>query len=660
MQDQGVYAHDAGRRAVRRTGRGLPPDDRGLADPRLGREPRVPGDSRAPLDPRFGNGRTRSRTGPPHDGFQDGFAGRPDAPERRGRGSVDRRYGRDLDGDFDRGFDDRGFDRVAGPDTGPDLYGDRHPGGRRSRRQAAPAPSRPQEDLPPDDPPRGHRRKDKGGGKRMKVLAWASVVMTGVMVAGTLGGYAVYRSALSQFRTEDVNAKLGNDRPVNSTGALNVLLVGSDTREGDNLKYGPQMQNAGKRTDTMILMHISPNRDNATLVSFPRDSVVQIPACEGDNGQQIPPRVDLINSAYNQGGIACTIRTLESLTDIRIDHFVEVDFTGFKNIVNALGGIRVCLKQPVNDNKAKLNLSAGWHTLKGEAALGYVRLRNYGNGSDIERIKRQQVFLREVVKKATSSDLLTNPTKLYNFITTAARSVTMDPELANNTETLIQIAQSARSLTASGVQFITVPWGPHPDDENRVIWKQPQADNLFQMIRNDVEVKPTTTPKPTASAKASNAPQKPTIKPEDVRIQVLNGTNVSGRATTVAEALAAQGFNVVEVGDAQLPGADRPETKLLYPKNAEFGADYAAPVAAKLLNEVKPTSGRIQPTKSEPYVPDDASGEKNAGKKKADKGGKTPLIQLVIGADWEGVKAPVRITEDLKQNVVDEKTDPCQ
>src|SRR5690606_30475584 len=218
------------------------------------------------------------------------------------------------------------------------------------------------------------------------------------------------------------------------------------------------------------------------------------------------------------------------------------------------------------------------------------------------------------------SDLLTNPTKLYNFITTAARSVTMDPELANNTETLIQIAQSARSLTASGVQFITVPWAPHPDDENRVIWKQPQADNLIQMIRNDVEVRPTTTPKPTASAKTSAGPQKPAIKPEDVRIQVLNGTHVSGRATTVAEALAAQGFNVVEVGDAQLPGADRPETKLFYPKSAEFGADYAAPVAAKLLNEVKPTAGRIQPTKSEPYVPDDAaSGKKNAGKKKADK-----------------------------------------
>src|SRR5690606_12757286 len=240
---------------------------------------------------------------------------------------------------------------------------------------AAPAPSRPQEDLPPDDPPRGHRRKDKGGGKRMKVLAWASVVMTGVMVAGTLGGYAVYRSALSQFRTEDVNAKLGNDRPVNSTGALNVLLVGSDTREGENLKYGTKMQNAGKRTDTMILMHISPNRDNATLVSFPRDSIVQLPPCVADNGTEIAPRVGQINSAYNDGGIACTIRTLESLTKIRIDHFVEVDFTGFKHIVDALGGIRVCLRQPVDDEKAKLKLPSGWQTLRGEAALGYVRLR---------------------------------------------------------------------------------------------------------------------------------------------------------------------------------------------------------------------------------------------------------------------------------------------
>ncbi|MFD0655603.1 LCP family protein, partial [Thermocatellispora tengchongensis] len=457
---------------------------------------------------------------------------------------------------------------------------------------------------------------------------------------------------------EDINAKLGKDRPVNSTGALNVLLVGSDTREGDNLKYGQKMLNAGKRTDTIILMHISPNRDNATLISFPRDSVVQIPACQAENGTQLAPRTEMINAAYNEGGIACTIKTLETLTKIRIDHFVEVDFTGFKNIVDALGGIRVCLRTAVNDKKAKLTLPAGWQVLKGEAALGYVRLRNYGDGSDIQRIKRQQVFLSQVVKKATSSDLLTNPARLLSFINAAASSVTMDSELANNTETLVQIAQSARALTASGVKFITVPWGPHPDDKNRVIWKQPDADDLFNRIRSDVEIQPTATPSPSGTTSA-----KPAIKPGDVRIQVLNGTSVPGRAKTVAEALVAQGFNVTHVGNAPLAGADQPQTKLLYARNAANGADYAAPVAAKLLNKVTPAAGKIKPSTVEPYVPEPADGAATptpAASAGTAGTAQTPVIQLVIGADWEGVKAPVKIPDSLKDNVVDAKTNPCQ
>lgn len=607
MQDQRAYP--AGRRASRHASRALPPDGRPFDRP-LPPEEHIPVGHRMPVD------------------------GHVQAPPRRSRSR--------------RGAEP-GFDN-----TGPGLYAPPGP----PPPPPGPPPRRPVEEPPPpaDAPPRSHRRKDKGGGSaaRMRVLAWISVVLTVLMVIVTLGGYTLYRSALSKFRTEDVKGKLGDNRPVNATGALNVLLVGSDTREGENIKYGLKMQNAGKRTDTMILMHISPNRDTATLVSFPRDSIVQLPACVRDNGTEIPPRVGQINSAYNDGGIACTIRTLESLTRIRIDHFVEVDFTGFKNIVDALGGIQVCLRQPVDDKKAKLKLPAGWQTLRGEAALGYVRLRNYGDGSDIQRIKRQQIFLTQVVKKATSSDLLSNPGKLYNFITAAASSVKMDPELANNTETLVQIAQSARSLTASGVKFITVPWEPHPEDENRVIWKQPEADNLFSMIRSDIEVKPTATPTP------SGPSAKPVIKPADVRIQVLNGTSVPGRAKTVADALVAQGFTVVGVGNAPLPGADRPQTMVLYGKNAENGADYAAPVAAKLINKVTPQAGKIKPTSTEPYVPEETATPAPDASAKPAQTPKTPIIQLVIGSDWEGVKAPVKIPESLKSNVVDNKTDPCQ
>ncbi|MCG5218356.1 LCP family protein [Streptosporangium sp. KLBMP 9127] len=537
----------------------------------------------------------------------------------------------------------------APPDQEPDLYEDQ----RYAPRAEPPAP--PDDEPPYDDPPRGRRRKGGGdGGKRMKLLAWGSIALTGILVAVTLTGYGLYRVALSGINTEDLSKKLSKNRPVNDTGALNILIVGSDTREGDNLRYGQKMANAGKRTDTMILMHISPNRDNATLVSFPRDSVVQIPQCTGDNGALYPPKIEMINAAYNQGGIACTINTLEALTKIRIDHHVEVDFTGFKNIVDALGGIRVCLKQPVADKKAKLELAAGWHNLKGEAALGYVRLRNYGDGSDTQRIKRQQVFLSQVVKKATSSDLISNPGKLLDLIQAAGASVTMDTELASSTDTLLRIAQSARALTASGVKFTTVPGGPHPDDKNRVQWRQPDANNLFDSIRRDIEIKPTAAPKPSTST--STAP-KPTIKAGDVKIQVLNGTNVPGRAKEVADALTEQGFKVTQVGNGFLPGGvEQPKTKLLYAKNAADGADYAAPIVGKLINKVSAQAGKIKPVSSEPYIATSATPAPR-GAATATKG---PVIQLVIGADWEGVKAPVKIPDSVKDSVVDAKTDPCQ
>src|SRR5690606_20950038 len=140
---------------------------------------------------------------------------------------------------------------------------------------------------------------------------------------------------------------LGKNRPVNNTGALNILLVGSDTRAGaENHKYG--QHTVGERTDTLIIMHISPQRDKALMISLPRDSMVQHPECQNPKtGAPIAPRLEMINAAFNDGGIVCTIKVIEANTKIRIDHYVKVDFAGFKNIVNALGGIEICLPHAV-------------------------------------------------------------------------------------------------------------------------------------------------------------------------------------------------------------------------------------------------------------------------------------------------------------------------
>ncbi|MFD1542182.1 LCP family protein [Nonomuraea guangzhouensis] len=504
------------------------------------------------------------------------------------------------------------------------------PGSRMSRRAAASSPPPP----PPEDlPPRGHRGGGDGGGNKMRVLAWISIATTSLMVAGALTGYTLYRDAFSNINQRPVDKDIINPRPP-ETGALNVLLVGSDTRAGKgNAQYGQKLARTadagGKRTDTIILMHISPNRDQARLISFPRDSMVQIPKCKNETTkQEMPPRRDMINSAYSSGGVACTMSTLETLTGIRVDHFVEVDFSGFKNIVDALGGIQICLANGVNDKNSHLTLPKGKSLLNGEQALGYVRLRHYGDGSDIQRIKRQQIFLSKVVQKATSSQLLTDVGKLRDFIKATAKSVTMDPDLANDTTQLIEIATSAQKMTAGGVKFTTIPWQPDPEDTNRVIWKQPDANDLFNAIKSDVDL-----PEPAASASTAASTPKINVKPEQVQVQVLNGTTTQGKAKEVADLLSKEGFKVTGVGNyLATDGKSQPTTQVRYAKKATDGAAYSDVLVKAMQPKPAPTAGKLKPTTTSTYtspvpVPSTTPATANP-----------PVIQLIIGEDFKSVK----------------------
>lgn len=535
----------------------------------------------------------------------------------------------------------------AGPGGPATPGGPGEPAGRRRRGEPGdergPRASDGGDGLPPDDEPPS-RRGSGGGRSRLGVGGWISIALTCVLVIGTLTAYKVYRSTLGLINRGASTDELDKNRPVSPTGAINVLLVGSDTRAGDNKKYGQHLVNDGERTDTIMLLHVSPNRDTATLLSFPRDSMVLIPACYSHNKTLVPAHTGMINSAFSDGGMICTRRTIESLTNIRIDHFMKVDFTGFKNIVNALGGIQICLPQAVNDKNSKLTLPAGKQVVMGEAALGYVRLRHIGDGSDISRIKRQQVFISQVVKKATSSALLTDVTRLQKFITAAARSVTMDDAL--NTQELIKIATSAQKLSAKGFKATTVPWEPYAADKNRVQWKEPAAGNLFRAIANDTEVTPTASASPAASAAAS--PSGPVVtQPQQVKVQVFNGTNTSGRAKEVAEELTALGFNVVGVGDAKKPdGSDQPKTMVRYTGQ---GWNYSKILISKLLNPVSPETGKAATGPVTPFTP--ASPPPDAPKGRV----RGPIVQLVIGADWKGVRIPLQVGD----NAVTSETDIC-
>ncbi|MEW1778938.1 LCP family protein [Streptomyces sp. NPDC086777] len=316
----------------------------------------------------------------------------------------------------------------------------------------------------------------------------------GVVLVGAVGGGWALYAKLSHNITADEAAeaelaRYERERPTALVrGAQNILLIGSDTRAGDgNGRYGKD--SGTERSDTTILLHLARDRRSATAVSLPRDLMVHVPGCLRADGRRTEPSFTLFNSAFEVGGSACTIRTVEKLTDIRIDHHVVVDFNGFKNMVDAIDGVQVCLKKPIDDKAAKLRLPAGRVTLDGEQALGYVRVRkSLGDGSDTGRMDRQQQFLGALVNKVQSSDVLLNPAKLYPLLDAATSALTTDPELAS-LRGLYQLVRGLRDVPTDQVQFLTVPREPYVYDSNRDQLVAGKADALFALLRADRPVK---------------------------------------------------------------------------------------------------------------------------------------------------------------------------
>lgn len=444
-----------------------------------------------------------------------------------------------------------------------------------------------------------------------RVIGWASIAMAVVLVGTSLAAYATYRKLEGNIKHEDVAAQLGK-RPPKLNKALNVLLIGSDQRNGANANYG---RDVGERSDTMILLHLSPGGGKAVGISFPRDSMVQLPQCKSASGHMIPAHLGMINESFNNGGAGCTWRTIETLTGIRIDHFAKVDFSGFKRVVDALGGVEICLPKKVADKQSKLYLSAGRHVVKGEQALAYVRMRHsLGDGSDLGRIKRQQKFLGAVVKKATSNGTLTDPSKMLSFLDAATKSVTTDKDFT--IDEMKKVAGSVQGMSAGKVQFITVPWTAYAPDPNRIAWKQPDANDLFAAIRNDNQVQ-------------SAAPvKKVKLQPSQVKVQVLNGTTTPGLAGRAGDQLKARGYQVVKVGT--LTGTKPTHTEVRYGS----GADQQAAALAQVIPGAKTVAGQNTP----------------AG-----------TVDLVLGPDWQGLKStqPTSIPSSSSAGAVNAAADPC-
>jgi LCP family protein required for cell wall assembly len=320
--------------------------------------------------------------------------------------------------------------------------------------------------------------------RRRRIAAWVAGALALVLIALGGTGWWIYRHLNGNIRSEDFASRLEDSSRPPATGATNILLVGSDSRLGDNARYGRQTDQA-QRSDTTLLLHMPEGRKSAQVVSIPRDLMVHIPSCTLADGRRTEEHFGQFNGAMEIGGTPCTIKTVEALTGARVDHQITVDFTGFKKLVDALGGVPMHIDRPIVDKEARLMLPAGDVRLDGEQALGFVRVRkSLGDGSDMQRIERQQAFLRALVAKVQGDRLLTSPTKLYNVLDAATKAITTDPGLDTLME-LYDLMRSVRGVPQDRIAFDTVPVTAYAPDPNRVTLAQPGAADLFARLRDE-------------------------------------------------------------------------------------------------------------------------------------------------------------------------------
>ncbi len=409
----------------------------------------------------------------------------------------------------------------------------------RGRIPGVPTPTAPaSRAVLPATPPRPRRRA-------ARVLSWIAV-FTSVSILVTAGaGWA-----LLNFYDGKINRipglGLGQDRPEDlPRDATNILIVGSDSR-GD-LKAGEGTQGTGKdfvtgqRSDTVILAHLYGDSDKAQLISFPRDSWVQIPEhTSTETGEVVEAHEGKLNSAFFDGGPPLLIQTISELTGLYVDHYMQIDFDGFQRVVNKLDGVEVCLPAPAKEKDSGIDLPAGRQIIKGDQALAFVRQRKGLPNGDIDRIKRQQQFIGAIVRKVLSAGTLLNPVKINGVITVATESLQVDQGLT--IDDLQELALRFRSFDAGGVIFSTVPIADVNGFRKRqsvVLLDEAKGRELFEAIRTDV-------PPGTPADKGDAKPAEPLIvAPGSIRVRVYNGAGVQGLGRRAASDLEEVGFLVV-------------------------------------------------------------------------------------------------------------------
>ncbi|ACQ79427.1 cell envelope-related protein transcriptional attenuator [Beutenbergia cavernae DSM 12333] len=359
-----------------------------------------------------------------------------------------------------------------------------------------------------------------------RFLRGLAVAVIGVLAFSGTGAYAVYDALQNNINNGyDLDDILGAHEPTDGPStpsdpkageAYNILVLGSDSRGGDNAGIGGEFE--GMRSDTTLFVHISADRSRVEVVSIPRDLLVDVPACPLPDGSETYPQDagtdddgTRFNSAFSLGaqtgdigfGAACAVLTVQEMTGMRVDDFVVVDFTGFQSMVDSIGGVPMCIPEPMQDPKSDLDLQAGDQTLNGQQALALARARHNvagSDGSDIGRIDRQQELLAAMVRQVLSKNIITDSGALFSFLNAATASLTTSEGIGSIT-TMAGLANSLRALPADGVIFTTVPF----DWAGNVVTQNDAGAVLWERIASDQPIS-TPEPDPTTGATPSDSP----------------------------------------------------------------------------------------------------------------------------------------------------------
>lgn len=413
------------------------------------------------------------------------------------------------------------------------------------------------------------------------VLASIAVLLSLTLVSGLVFAGVQLLRLQSNFDTKPLN--IGQDQsevPADTnTDSMQILVLGTDNREGQD----------SNNSDVMMLVNMAADRSHVTVVSFPRDLLVALPACtDPESGLQYQAMgLAQLNGALGNGGPGCTVAAINQLTGLSIDHFMMADFNAVKELSNTLGGVEVCVNQPVDDPLSGLNIPAGVSSIQGDQALAFLRTRHgFGNGGDEGRIKAQQSFLASMVRKVQGEGTLNNLPRLYSIADTVTKNLTVDEGLTD-IPTLIAMAGRLKDVDLGNVAFVTVPVMPYELDPNRLVLDEDAAQPLFDALVADQPIGAAAEEEPAAETPgadtpgtASPEPSQPAIDPAVIPVTVLDGINGtdSGRDAELAEYLLSEGFTQAIAGG--LSAATTPGTQVFFTPGYE---DMALEVA-KALN----------------------------------------------------------------------------